>query len=144
MMHIIKNFFEKLTFNLFSGSRVPVWSDAKHPMPSESDDDYDEKLARYEVARARWELAVKQNKKCIFPKYDQELVDKRVKYLVGPANWIKNSMVCVYTYVNYIYTVCLHSVYIMYTICKHVRVCELHTYIMHTLCTHFTSMYVYI
>ena len=93
MMHIIKNFFEKLTFKLFSGSRVPKWSHAKNKPPRKDDPDYASKQKHHLDARARWEKAVEQNKKCIFSAADQELVDRRVKHLVGPANWIKNSMV---------------------------------------------------
>jgi hypothetical protein len=93
MMHIIKNFFEKLTMQVFSGARVPSWSAGKHPMPNEDDDDYETKMAAYNKARDLWTLAVNQNKKCIFSAADQELADRRMKNLVGPANWIKNSMV---------------------------------------------------
>jgi hypothetical protein len=50
----------------------------------------------HEDAVARWELAVKQNQQCTFSEADQKLVDQRVKNLVGPAKWIKNSMVCVH------------------------------------------------
>jgi hypothetical protein len=105
MMHIIKNFFEKLTFKLFSGSRVPSWATSKNKEPDDTDaPDYAAKMARYNEAKARWELSVKVNKKCIFTEADQKLVDRRIKNLVGPARWIKNSMVLfvyfVYFYVN--------------------------------------------
>ena len=93
MMHIIKNFFEKLSFKLFAGACVPVWSASKNKMPDDDDAQYDRKKARHDDAKARWEKAVEQNKKCLFLTADQELVDRRVKHLVGPANWIKNSMV---------------------------------------------------
>jgi hypothetical protein len=94
MMHIIKNFFEKLTFQLFSGDRVPNWSASKNKEPEDKTaPDYADKMARYNEAKALWELAVKANKKCIFTEADQKLVDRRIKNLVGPANWIKNSMV---------------------------------------------------
>jgi hypothetical protein len=120
-MHIIKNFFEKLTFKLFAGNRAPTWSTAKNPEPDKNDAEYDTKMANYEDARARWELAVAQAGKCTFSKADQELVDRRVKNLVGPANWIKNSMVQLITshaivllahacfYIRYpIYVTCIH------------------------------------
>jgi hypothetical protein len=93
MMHIIKNFFEKLTIAVFSGKRVPPWSESKHPVPDKDDEAYETKLASFTRARARWTLAVQQHQKCIFPVADQELADRRMKNLVGPANWIKNSMV---------------------------------------------------
>ena len=93
MMHIIKNFFEKLTFKLFGGERVPRWSTAKCPKPVPSDPDYDSKLDRYTDSYQRWRKAVAANDKCIFTEAQRKAVDKRVKTLVGPANWIKNSMV---------------------------------------------------
>ena len=34
MMHIIKNFFEKLSFKLFAGARVPVWDASKNKAPA--------------------------------------------------------------------------------------------------------------
>jgi hypothetical protein len=93
MMHIIKNFFEKLTFKLFKGERTPEWDNSKNKKPAKEDEGYHQKLLRYKEARRRWEKAVEQNRQCIFSEADQELVDKRVKNLVGPAKWIKSSMV---------------------------------------------------
>ena len=94
MMHIIKNFFEKLSFKLFAGARVPVWDASKNKAPAKGAKNYAEALLRHQDAVARWKLAVEQNQACTFSKADQDLVDRRVKNLVGPAKWIKNSMVC--------------------------------------------------
>jgi hypothetical protein len=93
MMHIIKNFFEKLTFKLFTGMRTPEWDKSKNKMPAKGDADYKRKYARHQDAKARWKTAVQQNLLCTFSDEDQKLVDQRVKNLVGPSKWIKNSMV---------------------------------------------------
>ena len=93
MMHIIKNWFEKLTFKLFTGARVPQWSVYKNPEPQEGAPDYAARCEKYNHAKALYQRAVVQAKKCTFPTADQEIVDRRVKNLVGPAKWIKNSMV---------------------------------------------------
>ena len=96
MMHIIKNFFEKLTFKLFEGGRVPVWSAKKCPKPKKTNPEepgYAAKVKHYNESRARWKRACDANKKCIFTKADQNIVDRRVKELVGAPNWIKSSMV---------------------------------------------------
>ena len=131
MMHIIKNFFEKLTFQLFSGSRVPTWAASKNKEPEDmTAPDYDAKLARYNEAKARWELAVKVNKKCIFPEADQKLVDRRIKNLVGPANWIKNSMVLVVMYtlcVAFLVHVYMYTHIILCT-CKNLQIPKKYTY----------------
>jgi hypothetical protein len=94
MMHIVKNFFEKISFKLFSGARVPEWDASKNVVPAKGAANYAEAKLRHQEAVARWKLAVVQNNACIFSKSDQELVDRRVKNLVGPAKWIKGSMVC--------------------------------------------------
>jgi hypothetical protein len=131
MMHIVKNFFEKLTWSVFSGNRIPAWSEAKHPRPSKDGADYEAKLAKYKDAVARWKLAVKQNLKCIFPVADQELVDRRMKNLVGPANWVKNSMVCslwtFHVYTLHTCTGCIYDVHI-FMICIHTCIHVLYMY----------------
>jgi hypothetical protein len=93
MMHIVKNFFEKITFQLFAGKRAPEWDKSKNKRPAKGEDDYRRKLRRHNDAKQRWEKAVEQNKQCTFSEADQKLVDQRVKNLVGPAKWIKSSMV---------------------------------------------------
>jgi hypothetical protein len=105
MMHIIKNFFEKLTFQLFAGERTPGWDSSKNKKPAKNAKDYIRKLQRHIDAKRRWTKAVKQNKLCIWSEADRKIVDERVKDLVGPARWIKSSMVrktmtlCIYSYV---------------------------------------------
>lgn len=93
MMHIIKNFFEKLSFKVFNGSRVPRWSDHKNKKPKPGEEDYTAKMAAHSRAKKRWEEAVTQHKQVAFSAADQSLVDRRVKHLVGPARWIKKTMV---------------------------------------------------
>lgn len=93
MMHIIKNFFEKLTFKLFAGKRKPEWDKSKNKKPAKGDPDFRRKTRRHNEAKKRWKLAVEQNEMCTFSEADQIIVDQRVKNLVGPARWIKSSMV---------------------------------------------------
>jgi hypothetical protein len=88
-----KELFEKLSFKLFRGDRVPAWIDSKNKKPNEGDMDYANKLQRHLNAHQRWEKAVKMKKNCAFTANDKALVDRRIKNLVGPPNWIKNSMV---------------------------------------------------
>ena len=109
MMHIIKNFFEKLTFKLFAGKRTPQWDNSKNKKPAQGVDGYRDKLKRHKDAKKRWKKAVDQNTKCIFSEADQKLVDQRVKNLVGPARWIKNSMVSEHMCMD-VYTYCVHCV----------------------------------
>jgi hypothetical protein len=93
MMHIIKNFFEKLTFKLFAGQRTPEWDKSKNKKPEKGASEYSSKLRRHNDAVARWKRAVEQNRLCIWSEADRKTVDMRVKKLVGPSRWIKNSMV---------------------------------------------------
>jgi hypothetical protein len=103
MMHIIKNFFEKLTFKLFAGLRTPEWDKSKNMKPQAGAEDYAAKLNRHEDAVARWKLAVHQNQQCTFSEADRKMVDQRVKNLVGPTKWIKNSMVSVHMNDPFVY-----------------------------------------
>jgi hypothetical protein len=110
-MHIIKNFFEKLTMGVFSGARLPKWSDAKHPEPVKEDDNYDTKLAAYTRARARWALAVRQHLKCIFPVADSQLQ--------GGHSVCVNRHICVpCVYHLFQCIVSLWMVILLYTLCK--------------------------
>ena len=152
MMHIIKNFFEKLTFKLFAGSRVPNWSTYKNPPPKEDDPDFARKEAKYQDALGRWEDAVEKNRKCTFPKADQGLVDRRVKNLVGPANWLKNSMVMprnrIYTYgcihVGVFSYLCNQNIHVLYT--SYIIFCNLTTnvYIMYLVCLYVTLQFTHV
>lgn len=93
MMHIVKNFFEKFTFKVFNGSRVPTWVASKNKEPAKDAPDFDRKMRAHKSARKRWERAVKQHKSVVFDDHSKSLVDRRIKQLVGPSNWIKSSMV---------------------------------------------------
>tara|TARA_B110000902_G_scaffold53995_1_gene62728 strand:- start:748 stop:1197 length:450 start_codon:yes stop_codon:yes gene_type:complete len=112
MMHIIKNFFHKLTFKVFSGGRVPKWSaksfgqhapaqpektvDGRRVQKKEYMEQMVEwkvKMKKYDERRAEWATACIQHHKVVFTAEDQGIVDRRVKQLVGPSKWIKATMV---------------------------------------------------
>ena len=89
MMHIVKNFFEKLTFKMFGGARVPTWVASKNRAPAKGAPNFDAKQARHLDAAARWKKAVDRNNKCIFSAEDQALVDRRVKHLAGTPTGLR-------------------------------------------------------
>jgi hypothetical protein len=112
MMHIIKNFFDKLTFKVFSGARVPKWSTKTFGLESPAQpkkkvsgrkvnkEEYEEQMLEWKVKkkeyderRAEWTTACNQHHKVVFTAEDQGIVDRRVKHLVGPSKWIKATMV---------------------------------------------------
>jgi hypothetical protein len=130
MMHIIKNWFEKLTFRLFAGLRIPQWSSAKNPKPKQGVADYPARKAKYKRQKALYKRAVAQTLKCTFPAADQAVVDRRIKNLVGPATWIKNSLVHTRMY-NYVFYVTI-NVYGVYKYNVYVAICFLvHTKKLH-------------
>jgi hypothetical protein len=97
MMHIVKNFFEKLTIKVFNGSRAPLWDNSKNKKPRiqtrTTDPKYSEKLKKHEKAKVLWKQAVARHASMKFTAAQQSEVDRRVKHLVGPSKWIKKSMV---------------------------------------------------
>jgi hypothetical protein len=121
MMHIIKNFFEKLTFKVFRGSRIPTWSAKTFglnapPQPKKKvggqtvkKKEYAEQMkvwrvkkTEYETRRAEWATACNQHQKVVFTAEDQGIVDRRLKQLVGPSKWIKATMVQDYVIIYYV------------------------------------------
>ena len=113
-MHIVKNFFEKLTFQVFAGKRVPSWAASKNKKPDEGASNYESKMATHLAAVKRHTEAVEKHKKITFDSASQSLVDRRVKQLVGPAKWIKKTMVpCTWSYLS---TLIFHNMIVYYNI----------------------------
>lgn len=112
MMHIIKNFFEKLTFKVFNGSRTPRWAAGKNKEPAKGDADFKSKMRAYKDAKATHEREVAKHAMLTFSERDQKEVDKRVKSLVGPANWIKSTMVYLLVFLHVAFIVILKSPFV--------------------------------
>jgi hypothetical protein len=84
MMHIIKNFFEKVVLKLMGGQRIPQWSQYhnRHHGPEE-----------HKRQRMYFKEAVRKARNVVFTEAQRKEIDRRVACLVGPQKWIKPSMV---------------------------------------------------
>jgi hypothetical protein len=89
MMHIIKNFFEKVVLKLMGGDRVPTWSvhHNKHHGPEE-----------HKRQRMYFKETVAKARASMYTMEERVEIDRRVSCLVGPANWLKSSMVFISSY----------------------------------------------
>jgi hypothetical protein len=101
MMHIIKTFFERLLFGVFSGNRRAKFTLEK---PVQVSDPTKAQKVAFSKRNRKYNKDAREFKKdmltqdaCLFTKKQQEEVDERVKKLVGFPDWIKSSMVG-YTY----------------------------------------------
>jgi hypothetical protein len=93
MMHIIKNFSEKILRDLLGGLRIPKWSTKKNLEPDPDAPDYEDRLNSLEAQEARWMEARDKARRCVYTAVEQREVDYRIRSLVGPPGWIKQSMV---------------------------------------------------
>jgi hypothetical protein len=93
MMHIIKNFAEKILVDLLGGTRVPKWSTKKNPDPDEHAPDYEDRVTSQEAQVERWKQACVKARRCGYTLEERKEVDYRLRTLVGPPNWIKQTMV---------------------------------------------------
>jgi hypothetical protein len=93
MMHILKNFSEKILVGLLGGERVPKWSTKKNPGLDPDAPEYEDRLTSRELQVARYDNAVKKARQCVLNEAQRKEVDARVRALVGPVGWIKHSMV---------------------------------------------------
>ena len=101
VMHIIKNFFEKLVLGTFTGSRRPKWSSSKCPEPTKVPEgataaekrNYIARKKKYDGHVADYKKSIVAFSECLFNENAQKIVDERVKNLIGYPDWIKTTLV---------------------------------------------------
>jgi hypothetical protein len=95
MMHIVKNWMEKMMAKTLGGKRVPAWDSHKNQPPNKNDPDYDGKTERRNTEKKRFREAVACHKRVMYTTEEREEIDYRVRSLAnnGPSAWLKISMV---------------------------------------------------
>ena len=98
MMHIIKTIFERLVVGVFSGARRPNFTEEKPEKLAKNTTKAEKREYKaaediYKRKKIAWELECVKADACKFDKADQNLVDDRVKNLVGYPQWIKSTLV---------------------------------------------------
>jgi hypothetical protein len=85
--------WERVMTKTLGGHRSPTWDNGKNKLPKSTDKDYDAKTKAHQDEVVRFQKAKLCHEEVQFTKEDQEEIDFRIRALVGPTKWLKNSMV---------------------------------------------------